>query len=75
MNPPLPTAIASPAYAYKAPDPITNVGYRYKTRIMPYTTFNFNVRPNYYIDQLIHQEIQFNIPQFTSYFYLDLVYY
>lgn len=75
INPPVPTAITTPAYTYVAPNTINNVGYKYKWKFQPYSVASFNLRPNFKIDRLFMNELQFNIDQFKSSVYLELVYY
>ncbi len=63
------------AFTYQAPDTELNVGYKYRWRFQPYAVFFFNARPNFKIDRLFMSEMQFNIDQFKSLFYFDIVYY
>ncbi len=77
INPTAPATTYSPAptWTYTDPDIETNVGYKYRLRFQPYSIFFLNLKPTYKIDRLVQQEFQFNIDQFKSMFYFELVYY
>jgi hypothetical protein len=63
------------AFTYVAPNAVTNVGYKYRLRFQPYSVFFFNARPHLKIDRLFMGESQFNVDQFKSFFYFDVVFY